>query len=86
MPGRSYYHLYIKMAKNLPSTALYLLPRKSANSLILGAQAFHYPTEIFEIKKLKYLEKSLTKEFHIRKPTQDNPCTQESEETYYRVE
>ena len=73
------------MAENLPSTVLYLLPRKSANSLILGAQAFHYPVEIFEINKFRYLEKSLTKEFHMRKPTQEHPCTEESEETYYKV-
>ena len=68
---------------NSSSAHMYLIPQKSINAMILDE--WHYHVEKFELRNLEFVEKILTKEYYIKRPTKKIPCTDLSEDAFYKV-
>ena len=61
----------------------YILPQISINGMILDE--WHHQVKKFTMRKFKYLEKVLTKEFHVEKNSKDSPCEDTPELMFYKV-
>ena len=81
----SYSGLILNLMRNNSVVWLYILPNegKSENSAAVGK--WHYPVDPFELRNDEFLQLTISKEFHVRRPTQASPCTHLDEATYYEA-
>ena len=75
----------MNLAKNDSKTYLYLLPNIENSEKCSILDNWNYPVKPFELRNYGFLKLTLSKEFHIRKSTDGSPCTDLSEDTFYKV-
>ena len=77
--------LILNLLRNNSAVWLYLLPNegKSENSAVVGI--WHYPVDPFELRNDEFLRLTISKELHVKRSTQADPCTRLEEATYYEV-
>ena len=77
--------LILNLLRNNSAVWLYLLANeeKSENSAVVGI--WHYPVDPFELHNDEFLRLTISKEFHVKRSTQADPCTRLEEATYYEV-
>lgn len=75
--------LLINMDGKKSWATLYLLPHGSKNAVILDE--WHHQVKKFQVRNFKFLERVLTKEFHIKRTSDDSPCVDGRESTFYKV-
>ena len=77
--------LMLNLLRNNSAVWLYLLPNegKSENSAVVGQ--WHYPVDPFELQNDEFLRLTISKEFHVKRSKQADPCSRLEEATYYEV-
>ena len=80
---RSDTKLLVNMKGNSSWATLYLLPQNSTNAVILDE--WHRQVMKFQVHNFQFLEKVLTKEFYVKRNSEDSPCVERSESLFYQV-